>query len=179
MVILNDQITISTSDLKEWGYLGEPKSGYIGWYMEMGKVFANIHIHVDVSTNNPFLQVRYMYQGNNVQYIVELVSDTSNLGNGKLWYFICPESGKRARKLYYFKGKFAHRNAYDDSRYRSQILSHKQRKTHQLFKGAFAEEKLGEKYFKTKYKGKHTAKYQSIIKKVEKAKGLDLDQLLG
>ncbi|MCB2209214.1 MAG: hypothetical protein KQH67_13060 [Bacteroidetes bacterium] len=178
MTIFNNQITISTGDLKKWGYLAETKAGYISWYKEVGGVIAEIKIYVDINADMPFMHLSYMHQGTTVEHTIDLVADPSNLGNGKVWYFICPISGERARKLYYIEGRFVHRNACKGSLYLSQTLSHKGLKLHKLFEVAFAEEKINEKHFTPYYKGLPTARYKSIMKKVRKAEGLDMNELL-
>lgn len=173
--VLDKAFTLTIGQLKEWGYLGEqPKSGKIIW-SKGEKDLKSIRIHVDVRFINPYIELFYKIDNDWVHYKIELITIPSNLGTGKYWYFICPVSGKRARKLYFKEGKFVHRNAYNGNLYKSQILSHKDRKLKKIMDGASAEEKIDEKHFTPFYKGLPTAKYKSMMKKVKKAEGLDFD----
>lgn len=52
------------------------------------------------------LQFEYSYSNatmdglEHLDYTIDLTPVPSNLGNGQVWYFICPTTGKRCRKLY-------------------------------------------------------------------------------
>jgi len=172
--VLDKAFTLTTGKLNSWGYMKKPKSGIITW-QKGEQDLKSIHIHVDTRSGNPYMELFYKHDGDVIQYKIELVSMPSNLGNGILWYFICPVSGKRARKLYLIDGEFVHRDSYKGGIYSSQVLSHKDRQRKKLMDGAFAEEKIDEKYFTPFYRGKPTVKYKSIMKKVKKAEGLDFD----
>lgn len=174
MVNLNDAITISAGKLNKWGYLGEPKSGVISW-QKGERLIANIIIHVDVSADSPSMELIYEFNGEPIHQTISLTPMPSNLGIGVTWYFTCPVTGKRARKLFYIDGQFVHRDANKGSMYLSQTLSQKDRQLKKLMDGAFAEEKIDEKHFTPFYRGKPTVKYKSIMKKVKKAEGLDFD----
>ena len=58
-------------------------------------------------------------------YKVYLTSTPSNLNRGEIWYFICPQTKKRCRKLYSIGGYFLHREAFNGCMYKIQIESKK------------------------------------------------------
>ena len=69
-------------------------------------------------SNNIYLRLNYNLKRNGVweeiDYRVQIIEIPSNLGKGKLLYFICPVTGNRCRKLYRAYGfdKWISRDAY-------------------------------------------------------------------
>lgn len=176
-VNLSDAITISIGKLNKWGYLAEPTSGVISW-QKGERLIADIIIYVDVSAASPFMELIYEFDGDPVHQTISLTPIPSNLGIGVTWYFTCPVTGKRARKLFFINGQFVRRDVNKGGMYFSQTLSQKERQLKKLTDGAFAEKKMDDKHFTPFYKGLPTAKYKSIMKKMKKAEGLDMDELL-
>lgn len=69
---------------------------------------------------------RYSGERNDLEYTIHLVSVPSNLGRGKIWYFICPFTGMKVKILYKVYGSlyFKSRKAYKTRiYYLSQISS--------------------------------------------------------
>ncbi|MEH6405997.1 MAG: hypothetical protein V7767_01830 [Leeuwenhoekiella sp.] len=73
------------------------------------------------------MELDYNYKKEPRNYKVNLVSIPSNIGNGKIWYFLCPETNKRCRNLYSIGGYFLHRKAFKGAMYESQKQSKKWR----------------------------------------------------
>lgn len=178
-VILDRVKKITISKLKEWQYL-EPnsfKSGTISW-SRAGNEVGSINISCKMIAEETYIQLSYTYnKEESVNYKVKLVSVASNLGRGKLWYFLCPETGKRCRKLYGAGKYFLHRDAYPDAMYESQTYSKQMRKMDKVFSTVFGVDDLMEelysKHFKTHYAGKPTKRYQQILNQLEQAKQME------
>ncbi|RUA07181.1 MAG: hypothetical protein DSY82_08590, partial [Flavobacteriia bacterium] len=109
-------------------------------------------------------------------YKVELVSLPSNIGKGQVWYFLCPQTNKRCRKLYSIDGYFLHREAFKGCMYESQVKSKKQRQFEKEFGTYFKiddlYDELYKKYSKNTYAGKPTRRYLRIIKQIQKAENI-------
>nr|WKN35053.1 hypothetical protein K4G66_21995 [Tunicatimonas sp. TK19036] len=171
--LYNDARTVSISDLKKWGYL-EPesyKSGTIKW-SSRGEIRARIGIAVYMGMSKKYLELDYTYGGEAVKYKVPIVSVESNLGKGKVLYFLCPATQKRCRKLYGLGKHFLHRSAFN-AIYESQTYSRNNRALSHMAEIAFGSDKLYDelysKYFKRFYAGKPTKRYLRLKKKIQKA----------
>ena len=121
--LFDEVLTISITKLKEWNYF-EPgyRSGVINWSINGNKT-ASINIALNITDINPFVELNYSVSGILVNNKIELTTLPSNLGRGKIWYFVCPQTGKRARKLYNIGGKFLHRTAFNGCMYEIQTYS--------------------------------------------------------
>ena len=93
-----------------------------------------------------------------------------------VWFFICPHTGKRCRKLYLANTYFYHRTAFRGCMYEKQTQSKKNRNMIKIYKSYFdldkLEEQLYKKHFKKMYAGKPTKKYLQIIKDIQKVKNI-------
>jgi hypothetical protein len=165
--------SIKISLLKSWGYLksNQVKSGTILWSINGN---PNGSVSVWVSTlKDSFIELIYNWNGKPVQYKIPLVTIASNLGSGKVWYFLCPRTQKRCRKLYLVDGFFFHREAFKGCLYEKQTYSHRARKINRLLNKvivhAHVNDELTKKYFKTKYRGDFTRRYLMLQNKFEKA----------
>jgi len=175
-IILDHVKQISISKLKEWQYLSYSKSGKLSW-SRAGMEAGSINLSSSM-TGQPYIKLSYTYNKDEpVHYRVKLVSVPSNLGVGKLWYFVCPETGKRCRKLYGAGKYFLHREAYPDAMYESQTYSKQKRKLDKIFSTVFGVDDLMEelysKHFKTHYAGKPTKRYKQIMRQLEQAKQME------
>ena len=172
---------ISISFLKSRKYLtpGTNKSGTITWSRN-GEETGWINIAVNTHSVNPYLELNYNCNGNPVNYRVPLVNIPSNLGKGVVWYFLCPATGKRCRKLYLIREKFLHREAYRGCMYEIQTHSHKSRQLIRIFDKAFVTDKvykqLYSKYFKTHYAGKPTKRYLRLKEKIWQSEQFTLEE---
>ena len=136
-----------------------------------GTKTGSIGFRVNMSTDLPYLELDYRCNDIPIKYQVRLVSISSNLGKGDVWYFICPRTGRRCRKLYLVDRYFYHRSAFKGCFYEKQTYSHNNRALYKSFESLFGTERLYEqlygKNFKKRYRGKKTATYQKIIEKLE------------
>jgi len=157
--------TISISDLKLWGYLNpnQYKRGTISWSRNGSKT-GSISIYANTHIENPYIELDYQCNSNPINYRVQLVSIPSNIGKGVVWFFVCPYTGKRCRKLHLVDTYFYHRSAFKGCMYEKQTYSHKTRKLYKSFEIIFGTEKIYDKYFKTYYAGKPTKRYQKLLK---------------
>ena len=180
--LYNEALKISISKLKGWGYLapGQIKSGTINWSRN-GNRTSSISITANTRSEQPYIELDYKYKEQPRKYKVYLTSTRSNLDLGEIWYFLCPQTKKRCRKLYLINGYFLHREAFNGCMYKIQIESKKSRyldktlgtyfRTEQLF------EQLYKKHFKKQYAGKPTKKYLRIMEQIQKAESIPYHQI--
>jgi len=169
--IYNELKKVTTTFLKEHGYLKPNwiKSGSIYWSGQ-GETTSSISISVNTFPDKSYLELNYNYRNTPIRYRVPLVSFPSNLGIGVVWFFVCPCTGKRCRKLYLKDGYFLQRAAFTNCLYKNQELSKRDKElgkilntlllTNQLF------EQLCKKHFKSQYNGKPTRKYLRLLKQI-------------
>jgi len=145
-------------------------SGTLTWSSNGEKTAS---ISITVSTNErPYIELDYKYNDEPRKYKVWLVTIPSNLGKGKVWYFLCPQTHKRCRKLYSIVGYFLHREAFKGCMYDSQTKSKRWRQMDRVY-GSYFEldnlyEELYSKHFKTHYNGKPTKRYLKLLKQINK-----------
>ena len=175
--LYNDALQISVSKLKGWGYLepGRTISGTITWSSNGNKT-ASISIQVNTFCEQPYIELKYNYNDEPRNYKVQLVSTPSNLGRGLIWYFLCPQTNKRCRKLYSIGGYFLHREAFTGCMYETQTQSKSYREIGKTFGAYFKTDKLYEqiysKHFKKMYAGKPTKRYLRIMEQIQKAESI-------
>ena len=163
---------VSITKLKEFGYMeaGNYKSGRLIW-SRRGEEIGSISIAVDIR-QSPKCYLWYTYnKEEKVSYKVDLDSVESNLGRGNIWYFVCPHTGKRCRKLYCAGKYFLHRDAYPQAMYESQTYSKHYRQIDKVCKIMHGSDELYEelysKHFKTHYAGKPTKRYKQIMNELK------------
>ena len=183
--LYDEVLQINISKLKKWGYLNPEqfKSGTITWSSN-GQKTARISITVNTNSKEPYIELDYKYNDEPRKYKVSLVTTNSNLGKGKIWYFLCPQTHKRCRKLYSISGYFLHRESFNYCMYDSQTKSKKWRQIEKIYGCYFDSEKhykeLYSKHFKTHYNGKPTKRYLKLmqqIKKVERFTSSEIENL--
>lgn len=184
--LFDEVFQIHISQFKNCGYLQEGKIKYdsIIWKVS-GKQIASVTVFINMDEFSPYIRLSYTAGGNPREYKVSLEWIQSNLGKGKVWYFRCPHTYKRCRKLYMVDGYFLHREANRHGMYYSQTMSKTIRGYDQIFKNyAKRDELLNElqsKYFKTHYRGRPTRRYLRLMRELEKADygfKLNLESLL-
>jgi hypothetical protein len=175
--------SISITDLRKGGFLdlGASKKGILTWSIN-GEKTGRIGILVN---SNNMLTVDYKCDGTPYNYDIRLTSIPSNLGIGNVWYFICPFTHKRCRKLHLISERFMHRSNLPSGMYESQIKSKTWRQMDEIYGGFFGLDKLYEelysKHFKTHYKGKPTIRYLKMLNKIKEAENMtfiDIEHLL-
>jgi len=180
--LYNEALQISISKLKEWEYLNpeQIKSGTITWSRN-GNQTGSISIRVNTHSEQPYIELDYKYRDEPRNYKVRLVSMPSNLGKGLIWYFLCPQTNKRCRKLYSIGGYFLHREAFNGCMYETQTQSKKYRQLHKTLGAYFKTDdlysQLYQKHFKKTYAGKPTKKYLRIMEQIQKAENIPYHEI--
>jgi len=175
--LYDESLQLSITKLKQWGYLdsGPMKIGTVSWGRN-GNQAGSITIKVNTYSELPYLELDYKFQDVPRNYKVGLVSIPSNLGKGEIWYFLCPRTNKRCRKLYLISGYFYHREAFSGCIYESQTWSKKYREMDRTYETIFRTERLYEqlysKHFKMTYAGKPTKRYLRITSLIQKAESI-------
>lgn len=176
--LYDEALQLSISKLKEWDYLNpeQIKRGTINWSSN-GNPTGSISITVNTHNEQPSIGLYYNFKEEPRNYKVRLVSLPSNLGKGFIWYFLCPHTNKRSRKLYSICGYFFHREAFKGCMYESQTKSKKYRQLDKTLGSWYKIDdlysELYKKHFEKTYAGKPTKKYLRIMKQIQKADKLD------
>ena len=180
--LYNEALQIHISKLKGWGYLDpeQIKSGTLNWSRN-GNPTGSISIRVNTHSEQPYIELDYKYRDEPRNYKVYLTSTPSNLNRGEIWYFICPQTKKRCRKLYSIGGYFLHREAFNGCMYETQTQSKKYRQLDKTL-GAYFEidnlySELYKKNFKKTYAGKPTKRYLRIIEQIQKAESIPYHEI--
>ena len=180
--LYNEALQIHISKLKGWGYLDpeQIKSGTLNWSRNGNKT-GSISIRVNTHSEQPYLELDYKYRDEPRNYKVSLVSMPSNLGKGLIWYFLCPETNKRCRKLYSIGGYFSHREAFNGCMYETQTKSKTYRQLDKTFGAYFKTDnlysELYKKNFKKTYAGKPTKKYLRIMEQIHKVESISYHEI--
>ena len=153
--------------MNRWGYLhaSQWKSGIITWSRGEGinkTIAGRISITVNTNSESGYLELDYKHNDKPIKYRVQLVTIPANIGKGRVWFFICPQTGKHCRKLYLAGGYFFHRTAFTGGMYKKQADSKRWREWDKIFSGETITEQLTKPYFKTHYNGKPTKRYLKI-----------------
>ena len=122
---------------------------------------------------SPFLELDYKCNDKPIRYKVPLITKTSNIGKGKVWFFKCPHTGKLCRKPYLADIYFFHCSAFRGCMHEKQTYSKQAREQFRQWDKLFTSEGLYEqicsKYFKTHYADRPTKCYQKLFRKLSKA----------
>src|SRR5690606_35827102 len=180
---LYDEVsTLTVSDLKKWSYLNpdQIKSGVVTWSINGNKA-ASISIKVNTQTPQPYIELSYKVDNEPRNYKVRLVTMHSNLGKGLIWYFLCPQTNKRCRKLYSIGGYLLHREAFNGCMYETQTQSKKYSQLDKTLGAYFRTDELYsqlyQKHFKKTYAGKPTKKYLRIMEQIQKAESIPYHEI--
>jgi hypothetical protein len=174
--------TFSVSFLAKHGYLklNQRQSGVITWSTNGNKT-GSISISVCTQPENPYIELDYKCNETLIKYRVQLVSAPSNLGKGLVWYFICPHTGKRCRKLYLGETYFYHRSAFRGCMYEKQTQSKKSRYLDKTLGAYFQKEELfkqlNKKHLKKQYAGKPTKKYLRVTQQLQRAESIPYSEI--
>jgi len=175
--------TLSISDLKRWKYLkpNKLKSGVITFNNYYSEAFK-VSIQVCTDLENSYTELNYIIKGTVLNYRINFELLPSNLGKGFVWFFICPRSGNRCRKLHFIDSHFYHRSAYNFGTYQTQTLGRKDkflvRQFDKMTKAINAKGEIKSKNFKRYYNGKPTNKYLKLLQQIEAGNGITEAELL-
>jgi hypothetical protein len=172
-ILIEECKTINISLLKKWGYLkpGEYKSGNLTWSRGETKT-GWISFTINMLNANPYIELNYKYNGNPISYIIQIVSILSNIGRGRIFYFVCPVTGKRCRKMYGISERFLHRSAFRGCFYENQTYSKRNRDLFRSFEMLNENDKaydmIHSKHFKKYYAGKPTKRYCNAMQEISR-----------
>lgn len=181
--LYDEVLKVRLSKLKEWGYLrpNQYTRGTITW-SRRGEQTGQISLAVNTRSKTPYIELDYCYGKEHRNYKASLVSVPSNLGKGNVWYFLCPNTGKRCRILYSVGGYFLHREAFKGCMYETQTYSARDRalcRIAEITIGNAVYDELHSKYFRTHYAGKLTKRYLRLEKKIQQAKRFSHNDIEG
>lgn len=163
-----DRKSISISDLRKWNYLQPDswRSGTLSW-SRCGTVHSQISFCVNMVATGSYLQLSYRWEGQSIGYQVKLTALISNLGAGKVWYFVCPLTGERCRKLYFKNGYFQYRGeGYYEKQIQSKYYRYLERTYGPALRADQVYSQLNSRYFKKYYKGVFTKRYVKLLKEL-------------
>ena len=133
-------------------------SGVFSW-LRNGVKIGSITVQTHIFKTSGTATLIYTCNGTDYNYNIDLVTTPSNIGNGLLWYFICPYTRKRCKKLYLIDERFIHRSAVPSGMYTTQTHSKKWRDIEKVYGNYFDVDnyyrELYKKHFKTENKKKH------------------------
>lgn len=165
---------ISIADLKRMELLTPDSfvSTTINWTNRSTKENnGSISVSIQTGQINGSITFDYTYRDTDkIRYTAQLITRPSNLGTGKLWFFVCPKTGKVCRKLHLINGYFAHRSTNPNLMYEKQLESKKMREWSKMFQVMLNDEvyeQLYSKHFKSHYKGKPTKRFLKLSKIIE------------
>lgn len=170
-ITYEDCKSIEIKILKKNNYLqsNQINKCIICWYTNE-ETTGRMQVIVNTMNDKPYVVLIYKLNEQSIQYKVQLVSERSNLGIGEIWYFICPFTNKRCRKLYLLNKYFSHRNRCKGVFYEKQLLSKSNRKSLGIFRKIDqinnAIEETKSKHFRRYYnksKTKRLVKLRKII----------------
>lgn len=179
---VEDLRVLNLKFLSENNYL-EPnsiRSGVITWSNKSGEK-NSISIHSNIENNSGVITLQYTVNNERkINYQIKLISKVSNLGNGLVWFFVCPFTNSICRKLHFIEGYFQHRTANPHLMYEKQIEPKIWRKWNKAFGAEFNDHlyfELHKKYFKRFYNGRITKRYARIRKKLNQRDEVNLKEL--
>lgn len=175
--LYDEVLNLDRAVLKREGFLeaGTIKTGILTWNRE-GEKLASISIQSNTTIEPAFIELNYNYNGEPLNYTITLRKFTNSLGL-RIYYLVCPKSGKRARKLYLIDGYFIHREAVKGWMYASQTRSKRTREFHKGMDVIFKAEEIPEKWFRPYYRGKPTKTLKRLRKRQAKLKVIDVGEL--
>lgn len=163
---------IDISKLKGWGYIQPSiiKTGQLTWSSN-GQQTAKIGIAVALDEVTGTLTLNYTCNNEPICYKVQLISKPANIGNGLLWFFVCPKTGRVCRKLHLGDKYFLHRTAFTGYIYELQTWSAKTRYLYKTpiyleVKADSIYDQIYTKHFKKYYNGKPTKQYVRLLKQI-------------
>ncbi|HWI93243.1 MAG TPA: hypothetical protein VNT20_18320 [Flavisolibacter sp.] len=133
------------------------------------EVVATIHatVNTDTGTGNDYVDLEFWINGKLKIQRIELIAKKIKLTGGHEFFFGCPMTGKRKRKLFLHDGRFVSRQAIPHGYYLSEVQSKKYRNGIRDLKRMIRYQntmKQGKKSnFKKHYAGNPTKRYLKVI----------------
>ncbi len=167
-IILDTCKFISITGLSKLGCFALPGiyETTITWHLEE-KETAQTHLTINTFDIEPYIELQYTFKNEPIKYKVHLAKKKANIGGGILWFFLCPQTTKCCRKLYFIGKYFVHRTAATNTVYAMQTSPPKLRPLLKQINNALqlenAQEYFNTKYRKSHYKGKQTKKFRTVM----------------
>ena len=171
MLLFENCKTISVYDLMKTGVLVSGKEAdLIILFGSYDGEQAEVQMHINAVNTHPFISLMYILDGWQKNYRINLVSGPFRQNCEPQWYFICPLTGIRCRKLYFSDGYFSHRKAIKGA-YSRQIETRTVRKSIIQVEKICALGKMLEKvnapWFRKTYAGKPTRACNRILRAIQ------------
>lgn len=119
-VCVSEAMRLELSFLLKEGYIefGRKTHKEIFWNIN-GIPTGDVAIECSYTDNEKWIRLYYVKNEKTLDYKIYLEEINSNLGKGKVLYFVCPQSGKRCRILYMTYGSdiFKSRESYQHRLY--------------------------------------------------------------
>jgi hypothetical protein len=170
---LENCLTISITDLKKKSFFNNHRTVEIFNLTKNNAFCLIVKVELILAENERYLKFTHISEteiNKIVSYKVNMISIASNIGNGYVTYFVCPNTGKHCRKLYNCGSTFQHRQ--------STGLMYAQQAIKQPISCAYylSNEQRNEpntKYFKKYYKGNYTKRYFRILLRTSNSEVID------
>ena len=158
------------------------RSGSLIWTSTNGNK-NSISYSVRTEDAEGVLRLNYVHNEiNKRDYEVKLITRKSNLCDGLIWFFVCPNSKKVCRILHLNSGYFLHRTVFNNFYYEQQTKSKKWRLLYsKSFSDAFRDDlyfEMHKKNMKKFYKGKITRTFKRLLVRKRNAENINLENLL-
>lgn len=175
--------TIDNSYLIDLSYLrkqnlltkGQRNFGQLNWNRR-GERIGSIQYEANyLDPENIYLRLAYTLTENRegkeykYDYNIRIIEVPSNLGKGKVLYFVCPDTGNNCRKLYraYGSHKWKSREAYEHRLYYPNQMESKRWRVNSRYFELTRELENNTMRRTYKYKGKETRRYKKRQKLFE------------
>ena len=162
--ILDINSLVGWGCFEQYGY----KGNQLTWRMR-GEITGQIDYAVQYGPDEVYLLVSYRYQQQPRKYRIVIEPKASNLGKGVIWYFRCPVTQQRCRKLHMHQGWLTHRKAITGM-YETQTHSKRRRQEKRVFDAvldrADVVAELYKPHAKQTYRGKPTRRFTRMESKL-------------
>jgi hypothetical protein len=177
-IIINDLIYVNASSIVKKAQ--EDDSMILRWYSNNEEI-ASMRCQI-IGGHNPHTACFIFHSKAGPECIeIEITTIASNLGIGKVPFFVCPITKTRCRRLYLVAGRLASRLVIKGALYDSQVWSKKYRELNDMFGAAFLLDDLYDKvfvpYFKPTYRNAPTRSLNRITRKIANLEGRLQDEV--
>lgn len=175
-MIVEHQISISTKDLKGMKLLQRIGKRSKGIRIYRNNIITNnkeevasFQIIVNIEKENDYVVLEYEYNGQEITDKIQLEAIKSNLGERWVYFFICPNTGKKCRKLYLHNGYFRSRQGIGGMLYQQQAISTNNRNIFRLGRDYNRFRQLQLERFKPHFRATYEGIRTRRVRKMERA----------
>ncbi|MDB9963711.1 hypothetical protein OAD50_01370 [Vicingaceae bacterium] len=177
-VLINDLLRINVASILNQA---KPNEIMLISWSENDEVIASLKYYKSIQGCD-YVYFYYCYKGDSFSCQIGLTYTTSNLGIGKIPFFVCPVTLAKCRRLYLFQGRLVSRNAIRFCLYESQTWSKTIRRLYNTFGEDFLLDELYDQiyqpYFKKTYRAKPTQLLLKISQKIAILEHRNQDEVL-